>query len=354
MRRLFGFLGRKLPFKKPQMPPRLQRKHLALAVLTLMVSVLFVADLAFGSIPIPFSAVWAGLTGGIPRHPEWMAIITEIRLPKALTAILAGASLATGGLLTQSLFRNPLTGPDAIGLTSGAGLGVALAVLAGAGNSMGLTLAMAASAGAAGSFFIISLIGSRVGGGTLLVAGLMQGAFTSAIVSALQFFSDARDLQRYTLWTLGSIGGTGQGEVMVMTLTLITGLIVAWASVKGLNGFALGNSYAESIGINTKALKISILVSSSLLTGAVTAFCGPVTFVGIAAPHLIRRIADTNDHLYLIPMSALTGSLLVLACDLITQLPGSGQVLPLNSVTALLGAPVVIWVLMRTKSAFFK
>ncbi|MFM7328061.1 MAG: iron chelate uptake ABC transporter family permease subunit, partial [Bacteroidota bacterium] len=183
------------------MKPRLQRQHLVLTVLALLVSLLFAADLVYGSVPIPFPAVWEGLTGGLPLRPEWGAILTEIRLPKALTAILAGASLATGGLLTQSLFRNPLTGPDAIGLTSGAGLGVALAVLAGAGSSMGLTLAMAASAGAAGSFIIISVIGSRVGGGTLLVAGLMLGAFTSAIVSTLQFFSDARDLQRYTLWT---------------------------------------------------------------------------------------------------------------------------------------------------------
>lgn len=335
------------------MNPGPRSQYLLIPALVALLAGLFLADLALGSVSIPLKEVWRALWGGTPEKPEWQAILTEIRIPKALTAGLAGASLAMGGLLTQSLFRNPLTGPDAIGLTSGAGLGVALAVLAGAGSTMGFTLAMAASAGAAASFLLMALIGSRVGGGTLLVAGLMLGAFTSAIVSTLQYFSDARDLQRYTLWTLGSIGGTGYREVTLMATAALAGLAVSIASVKGLNGFSLGTTYAESIGIHTKNLKIMVLVATSLLTGAVTAFCGPVTFVGIAAPHLVRRMVGTNDHRVLIPLSALVGSCLLLACDLLTLLPGNGEVLPLNSITALFGAPVVIWVLLRTKPAFF-
>jgi len=326
--------------------------RLLLPFLAVLMPCLFLADLTLGSIHIPLPAVLKVLTGTGDTQ-TWRDILLDIRLPKALTALLAGASLATGGILTQSLFRNPLTGPDSIGLTSGAGLGVALAVLAGAGSGMGITLAIAASAGATASFLIMVMVGSRVSGSTLLVAGLMFGAFTSAVVSALQFFSTSQDLQRYTLWTLGSIGGTGMEEVKLLALACLTGLIMAMGSVKGLNGFALGEAYAQSIGINTKRLKILVLIVTSLLTGAVTAFCGPVTFIGIAAPHFIRRVAGTSDHRVLLPASALSGACLLLACDMLTLLPGGDEVLPLNAVTALFGAPVVIWILLRSKTYFF-
>lgn len=317
--------------------------------LTTLVSVLFLADLFLGSINIPVSETFRILTGKETGRKDWEMVIFAIRLPKALAALLCGAGLSLGGLLTQSLFRNPLTGPDVLGLTSGAGVGVAFAVMA--GFSAGVPLSLAASAGAACSFAVISLAATRVSNNTLLIMGLMLSAFASAIVSVLQYFSGSAELQQYTIWTMGSISIPSGEQLGILSVSIPVCLILAFTSVKSLNANLLGEFYLKSSGLNPGMLRWKVLLSASILTGTITAICGPITFIGIAGPHLVKQVFRITDHRLLIPLSALSGAGLVLLCDLLTQLPGAGSVLPLNAVTALFGAPVVIWVILRTKDS---
>ena len=343
-----------LPNQKPKLastllnPLPVYRPALFLT-LAALVAALFTTDLFLGSVSIPFSDTFNILTGNGPARKEWEMVIFAIRLPKALTALLCGVGLSLGGLLTQSLFRNPLTGPDVLGLTSGAGVGVAFAVMA--GFSAGFPLSLAASAGAAISFSIISMAASRVSNNTLLIIGLMFSAFASAIVSVLQFFSGSAQLQQYTIWTMGSISIPSGEQLGILSIAIPACLVLAFTSVKSLNANLLGDFYLKSAGLNPAVLRWKVLISASVLTGIITAICGPVTFIGIAGPHLVKQFFRITDHRQLVPLSALSGAGLVLLCDLLTQLPGSGSILPLNAVTALFGAPVVIWVILRTKES---
>lgn len=304
--------------------------------------ILFVLRLLFGSVSIPISEVFT--------HE----LVLKFRLPIAVTCVLAGSALSVAGLLMQTLFRNALAGPDVLGLTSGSSLMVAILILAGNGLSVAFatpwTLAMAASAGSAGVFLLILLISQYVNDNTsLLIIGLMIGATTASVVGVLQYVSRAEDLQAFMIWGLGSVNGTSWEEIIVLAVITLAGTALAFAMMKPLNAFLLGENYATAIGIPVKRSRLLILTATSIMTGGVTAFCGPVAFVGLAVPHLVRIVIPTTNHKVLLPAVFFGGAVLLLFCDIVAQLPGSTQVLPLNAVTSLLGAPVVIWLVIKNR-----
>ncbi|NJN42173.1 MAG: iron ABC transporter permease [Flammeovirgaceae bacterium] len=325
-------------------------------ILIPMVISLFLVDVSMGSVSIPFIdfiQIMLGKGTGVYHDIIW-----KFRMPKALTCALAGSALATGGLMMQTMFRNPLAGPDVLGLSSGSSLLVSILILA---NGTGIAIiqqfashpwsvALAASLGASMVFMVIILIAQRVRDNTaLLIIGLMIGAGTSSIVSVLQFTSQANDLQLFLIWTLGSVGSASWLEIQILSLVVFSGLAFSLVSIKPLNAFLLGDSYAKSIGVNVKRSRIIIVIGTSLLVGGVTAFCGPIAFVGLAVPHLVRLIVKTNNHKVLLFSVMAGGASLLLMCDIISQLPGSAKILPLNAVTSLVGAPVVIWLVIRQR-----
>ncbi len=323
--------------------------------MTVLLVGLFIANVSMGSVSIPFSKLVAGLFGSEGVYAD---ILWQFRIPKALTCILAGGALAAGGLLMQTLFRNPMAGPDVLGLTSGASLLVAIVLLIGQFN-LGFSeillqspwsVAIAASLGGALVFFLIISIARYVKDNTsLLIIGLMISAATSSIVSVLQFTSQADDLQLFLIWTLGTVGGTGWKEVSVLSIIVLMGIVIGYGLIKSLNSLLLGENYARNLNININRSRLWIVVATGLLTGGVTAFCGPIAFVGLAVPHLVRLIIPATNHKILIPAVLMGGASLLLLCDLIAQLPGSTQALPLNAVTSLIGAPIVIWMVIKSK-----
>jgi iron complex transport system permease protein len=328
-----------------------------LITLGLILLVLFLLNLSLGSVAIPVSQVAKILLGATPEREAWVHIILQFRLPKALTALAAGSALACSGLQMQTLFRNPLAGPFVLGISSGASLGVALVVMASSvfgglwwGDSQGLIL-IAASLGAASVLLLVVLVSTNIRDGmTLLIIGLMFGSLTSAVVSILQFFSEAEQVQAYLIWTFGSLAGTSWEELYLLLPVVLLGLLVAFLLAKPLNALLLGERYAESMGVNLLHSRGWIIVSTSLLAGSITAFCGPIAFVGLAVPHLTRLLVPTADHRRLMPAVMLGGAILLLACDILSQLPGSEKVLPINAVTSLIGAPVVIWLIVRRRN----
>ena len=328
----------------------------ALVILSLL-GVLFVINISLGSVPIPIQKMIPLLFGSNTGQELFTDILWQFRLPKAITCIVAGAALSTGGLLMQTLFRNPLAGPDVLGLSSGASLMVAFVLLIGksayylpATNPW--VLATVASIGSGLVFLLVMVVAHKLRDNiSLLIVGLMIAAVAGSLVSMLQFFSQAEDLQAFTIWTLGSVGGTSWEEIYVLTLVLLIGGGMAMLSVKSINAWLLGDNYAQSLGINLKRSRLNIVLATAIMTGGVTAFCGPIAFVGLAVPHLVRLLTPTTNHKTLIPMVMFGGAVLLLFCDILAQLPGTARVLPLNAVTSMLGAPVVIWVVMRSKRA---
>jgi len=313
---------------------------------------LFVADVLTGSVSIPVKDIISSFKG----EPTILSdILIQFRLPKAITCMLAGGALATGGLLMQTLFRNPLAGPDVLGLSSGASLMVAIVVFAGQSGSLMLfnnpwSIAFSASIGSGLIFILIMAIAQYIRDNTsLLIIGLMVSALTSSLVSVLQFIGKAEDLQTFTIWTLGNVGSTGWKELIALSIIVSVGIIIAYLSSKSLNSWLLGENYAQGLGMKLARSRFWIVVGTGLLTGAVTAFCGPIAFVGLAVPHLVRLVVPTTNHKILIPAVICGGASLLLLCDLIAQLPGSTQILPLNAVTSLIGAPVVIWMIIKSK-----
>lgn len=330
-----------------------------LAGLALALVGAFLLNLALGSVRIPLSDVAAVLAGGEASKASWAYIILEFRLPKALTAVLAGAALAVSGLQMQTLFRNPLADPYILGVSAGAGLGVALVVLstgaaAGFLSSVGvmgdLSLIAAAIIGAGGvTALVIGLARWLQQATTLLILGLMLSYATSAVVSILIYFSAPEQIQAYIAWTFGSFGGVTWRQLLILAPLIGLGLLLAGLLTKPLNALLLGETYARSMGVNVERLRLGMIASTSLLAGVITAFCGPIAFLGVAVPHLCRVLLHTSDHRVLIPATLLVGGLIALLADLVAGLPGSGAILPLNAVTALLGAPVVIWILVRLR-----
>jgi iron complex transport system permease protein len=277
-----------------------------------------------------------------------------------LTAVLAGSALAISGLQMQTLFRNPLAGPFVLGINSGASLGVALVVLSFGTATSGLLAALgflgnfgivvAASLGSGLVLFLVMIVARRVNNMTLLILGLLFGYATSAIVSVLLYFAIAERIQAYITWTFGSFGGVTWGQLQVLAPAVLLALAIAWLSAKPLNALLLGEAYARSLGLTVQRARFLILTSASILAGAITAFCGPIAFIGVAVPHLCRSLFNSSDHRVLVPATIMMGAIVALTADLIAQLPGSQTVLPLNAVTALIGAPVVAWVILRKRN----
>ncbi len=336
-------------------------RHGWLLVLTGLLLVVLILSLVVGSVNIPLGDVLKILMGGEPARKTWTTIMLDLRLPKALTALLAGAALGVSGLQMQTLFRNPLADPFVLGVSSGASLGVALVVL-GAGTTgslllagLGLTgdfgLTVAAFLGAAITLFLVVSVASRVQSVmTLLILGLMFGYATSAVVTLLLYFSLTERIKAYMSWTFGSFGGVTWGQMPIFIPVILVGIVSAFLLSKPLNALLLGEGYARSMGMNVRRGRLAIIASTALLAGTVTAFCGPIGFLGLAVPHLCRAVLGTSDHKLLIPATAILGGTMALAADLISQLPGSQIVLPLNAVTALIGAPVVIWIILRRRN----
>jgi iron complex transport system permease protein len=341
------------------------RKTLALGLTACVLAclLLFALDVAMGPVTIPLADVWSAITGGSRGNESFARIVTLFRLPKAITALVAGAALAVSGLLMQTLFRNPLAGPYVLGLDSGASLGVAIVILAsgslagsgaggasfiaGAGWLAGLGAAAAASLGAALVFILVLVVARRVDSAvTVLMLGVLFSYGTNAAVSILISSARAEKIQSYLSWTFGSFSSTRWEEVAVFAPLVALGVALAGSIVKPLNLLLLGERYAESSGADPARTRSLIIASTAILSGAVTAFCGPISFIGLAIPHLARLLFGTSDHRTLIPACVLTGSACALAADIVSQLPGTGISLPLNAVTAIIGVPVLIWVIL--------
>lgn len=322
-------------------------------LLILILLVLMVINISYGSVSIPLREVVLALTGGETSQPVWRDIIWDFRLTKALTCVLAGAALGTAGLQMQTLFRNPLAGPDVLGLSAGASLAVSLILLksnAPVAVSGPWSVAVVASVGCASVFLVVLLFARRLRDpASLLIIGLMIGALASSLVSVLQYSSKADELQTFLIWTFGNVSSLNWSEIGVLSWIFLAGTVIALTLSKSLNAWILGDNYAQSLGVNLKRSRTWIILSASILTGGVTAFCGPIAFVGLAVPHLTRLLIKTADHRVMLPGAALGGAILVLLCDILAQLPSGPQVFPLNAITALFGAPVVIWVVIRSK-----
>ena len=333
-----------------------RRRNLFLLLLLLALVILFILDLMSGSVKLSPAEVLKTIAGS--GDEKLSTIIFRFRLPKALTAILVGVALSVSGLQMQTVFRNPMAGPYVLGISSGASLGVAFVLLGFHGTIssegiqwMGNIAIVAASwIGAGAVMILIMFISLRIREIlTVLILGIMLSSGISAIVSILQYFSSETMLKSYVIWTMGSLGNLTAGQLSVLATSVGAGLLLSLASVKMLNALLLGEGYAASMGLNINFSRFVIFTATSILAGSVTAFCGPIGFIGIAVPHIARIIFRTSDHRLLIPASILTGGVLMLASDIISQLPGSGKILPINSVTSLIGIPVVIWVIMRNR-----
>ena len=329
--------------------------------LSFVLVLLLLINISFGSVSIPFSEIIDILLGGNSSKSSWELIILHFRLPKAITAILVGSGLAISGLLMQTLFRNPLAGPFVLGISSGASLGVALLIL-GSGIFGGVLatiafsnwgLAIASSLGAALVLMAVLVTANKVRNTmSILIIGLMFGTVTSAIISVLTFFSDAEKIQQFIFWSFGSLGNLSWNEVLVFFIIYLVGILVLLKVIKPLNTFLLGENYSKSLGIDIKKSRIIILLITSLLTGVITAFAGPIAFIGLAVPHITKLVFKTSNHKTLLPAVAILGAIVLLVCDLIAQLPTSEFTLPINAVTSLFGAPVVIWLLIRKKKIY--
>ena len=330
--------------------------------LTILLVVVFVFNISLGSVAIPVNEVLSGLFGGETSKSTWKYILIDYRLPKAITAVLAGAGLSVAGLLMQTLFRNPLAGPFVLGLSSGASLGVALLIL-GAGifggffgnlllNEWSLVIASAL-----GSFLVLLAVLAvtfRIKDTmAILIIGLMFGSVTAAVVGILSYFSNAEQLQQYIFWSFGSLGNQSWHGVFILSVCSSIGLLISFASGKSLNALLLGENYAKSMGLRLKRTTFVIILATSILAGGITAFVGPIAFIGLAVPHITRQFFKTSNHLILLPAVILVGGILMLICDTVAQLPHSEYTLPINAITSLIGAPVVIWLLVRKRKLLF-
>jgi len=330
--------------------------------LLLLLILALLLDLTAGAVRIPFRDIFHLLFSRSGGDDTWRFIVDRIRLPKACTAVLAGCGLSVGGLQMQTLFRNPLAEPGVLGITAGASLGVAAVMLAGGsmatlyaikelGGSGSWMVTGAACLGAALVMLVVLMLARRVRDNvTMLIIGLMINSITIAITSVWQYFSNPEEVKEYLLWTFGSLGGVSGNQLLILTIMIGSGLAVAFLSSKMLDALLLGENYARSMGLTVERARLIIICSTSLLVGSITAFCGPIGFLGIAVPHLARGAFNTASHRILMPASCLIGTILLLLCDSIAQWPGSQTVLPINIVTSLIGAPVVIFLLLRTKN----
>lgn len=335
--------------------------RLSFIALAILLVICFFVNISLGSVTIPTSEIFKSLIGPID-NASWEYIIQNYRLPKAFTAILVGSGLGISGLLMQTLFRNPLAGPFVLGISSGASLGVALIIL-GSGIFGGAFAALLISkwsvviAASLGSFIVllaVMIVSTRIRDTmAILIIGLMFGSIMAAIVSVLSYFSSAELLQQYIFWGFGSLGNLSWYELFIFSLIYVIGIIFSVFSIKGLNTLLLGENYAKSLGLKLKQTRFVIIIATSLLAGTITAFAGPIAFIGLAIPHLTRQIFNTSNHKILLPAVFLFGAIVMLICDNIAQLPNSDYTLPINAITSLIGAPVVIWLLVKKRKMIF-
>ena len=320
------------------------RSAILFAMLAALTLFLFLLDLAVGAVAVPLGDVWAALTGGdCPRATA--KIILNIRLIKAVVALLAGAALSVSGLQMQTLFRNPLAGPYVLGISSGASLGVALVVLAGFGSSIGI--AGAAWLGAAIVLVVIAAVGHRIKDiMVILILGMMFSSGIGAVVQILQYVANDESLKMFVIWTMGLLGDVTFNQLAVLIPSIIAGLLLAVITIKPLNLLLFGEEYAVTMGLNVRRSRGLLFLSTTLLAGTVTAFCGPIGFIGLAMPHVTRMLFRNSDHRVLVPGTVLSGASVLLLCDLVSKL----FTLPINAITALLGIPIVVWVVLRNKS----
>lgn len=338
------------------------RRPVTLSMLMLVASIfaLFFLNLLLGSVHIPAGSVWNIICGGEEESVIWQNIIWKSRVPQSLTALVAGAGLAVSGLQMQTVFRNPLAGPSVLGISSGASLGVAFVVLL-SGSIGGVALStlgfvgelaqtIAAIAGALSIMAVIVFVSQKVHGNvTLLIIGVMIGYVANAVIGVLKFFSVEEDVRAYVIWGLGSFARVSGNQITVFVCIMAVLLPLSFLLVKTLNLLLLGDAYARNLGLNIKRSRLLVITCSGVLVAIVTAYCGPITFLGLAVPHLCRGIFRTSDHRILMPASLFAGAALALLCNLIARMPGFEGALPVNSVTALVGAPVVISVLFKKR-----
>jgi len=332
------------------------KEKITIWLMILLIVVLFALNILVGSVSIPMSDVWHILWGGEDVKPSWQYIILESRLPQALTALLAGGALAVSGLMLQTAFRNPLAGPSIFGINSGAGLGVALVMLLLGGSiSTGsvsisgfVAVLLAAFVGAMIVMALIFLFSNLVRNNVmLLIIGIMIGYISNSAISLLNFFATDEGVKSYMVWGMGSFGGVTMKMMPIFSTITLLGLLGAVLLIKPLNALLLGDRYAENLGVNIVRTRNWLLIVTGVLTAIVTAFCGPVAFIGLAVPHIARLLLQTDNHRFLLPATILMGSLIALLCNLLCVLPGESGVIPLNAITPLIGAPVIIYVIAR-------
>ena len=335
---------------------------LNMAFLLILIVVFFLLNLGLGSVHIPLSSVWNIVWNSGDESVIWQNIIWKSRIPQALTALVAGAGLAVSGLLMQTVFRNPLAGPSVLGISSGASMGVAFVVLL-SGNIGGvalshlglageLALTIAAIIGSLSIMFLIVYVSQKVHGNvTLLIIGVMIGYVANAVIGVLKFFSVEEDIRAYVIWGLGSFSRVSGNQITLFVCVMLVILPFSFLLVKTLNLLLLGDDYARNLGLNIKKARLKVITASGVLVAIVTAYCGPITFLGLAVPHLCRGLFHSSDHRVLLPASLLAGAAMALACNLIARMPGFEGALPVNSVTALIGAPVVVSVLFKKRKS---
>lgn len=329
--------------------------------LSVLLVICSLVNISLGSVSIPLPEIITTLLGDEPSKKSWTTIILNYRLPKAITAILVGSGLSVSGLLMQTLFRNPLAGPFVLGISSGASLGVALLILGtGVFGSTFLSLDIStwslAIAASLGSFLVllaVVLTANKIRNTmSILIIGLMFGSLTASIISILSYFSNAAQIQQYQFWGFGSLGNLSWQELAVFGAIYTFAMMGTFFIIKPLNSFLLGENYAKSLGINITKSRNIILIITCLLTGVITAFAGPIAFVGLAVPHIAKLLFTTSNHKVLLPATAIIGAIVLLLCDVIAQLPTSQFTLPINAITSLFGAPIVIWLLVRKKKIY--
>lgn len=332
-----------------------QKTKIYTILLLVLAFILLVFDLSAGSEFISIKSIFTYFYRTITNESTTITtnfiLLDSFRLPRVITAIISGIALSLSGLMMQTIFRNPLAGPYVLGISGGAGLGVAIVVLS-------------------SSFILVSswsmILSAWIGSGlvlllifyaslkvkdimTLLVFGVLLGAAISSIIGILQYFSEASQLKSFVLWTFGNLEAVTKDQLFVLTISVFVGIVLSFLMIKSLNGMLLGEEYAKTMGINIKLTRILIFSATGLLTGTITAFCGPIGFIGVAVPHLVRNIYKTNDHKILIPATMLFGSIVMLISDIISQVPGTDYKMPINSVTALFGIPIIIWLIIRNR-----
>lgn len=318
---------------------------------------LFFGNLVYGTISIPVKEVLNILFGGESAKPSWNLIILNSRLPQCITAMLSGASLAISGLLLQTLFRNPLAGPSILGISDGANLGVAAVmlctggVIGGMGGGAYLSIVLAALAGSLSVLALIIWFSQRVKSNVmLLIIGIMIGYLASSVISILNYHAAADKVHQFVMWGMGDFSGVSTEKLPYFSCFTVMGLIYSLLLIKPLNALLLGEMYAANLGVKVKSARISILLCTGILTATVTAFCGPVSFIGLAVPHVARLLLGTSNHKHLVPVTIMSGACIAMLCNMLTVVPGSSSTLPLNAVTPMIGAPIIIYVIVNRKN----